>query len=422
MLFMTPFCSSCSSRSIFLARRSGECAHKQEQSRQNRHHNHHRHHSPVMLREIVDAFEPVSRLKTFVDGTVGAGGHAREILERRGGEIETFLGIDVDASAIALAKKRIETVFVRGFDEQTQQQSKSRQKSRVVFARGNFAQMKRWTEIKGGFTKADGILLDLGVSSMQLDRAERGFSFREDGPLDMRMALSSDEGHVNGHNDDDNDNDDDDDDANNATKASPMKTTSADVDGNVNQLTAFDVVNGWSEEDIGRIFRDYGGEKHWKLLAKRVCDAREKNGCIETTLELAKVLGNTPGRREKIHPATRAFQAIRIATNDELGAIERVLPQAIDMLNPGGRLAIITFHSLEDVRVKCAFRKFAGIPKSEDLPIGTNARTFLEMSSASSNLPNIVNLITRKPIRPSAEEIEANPRSRSAKLRICEKI
>ena len=236
-----------------------------------------------------------------------------------------------------------------------------------------------------GVDGADSILLDLGVSSMHLDRAERGFSFQNDGPLDMRMCSGT----------------------------APSSSSSS------SSLTAFDVVNGWSEEDLGRIFRDYGGERHWKLLAKRVCERRMEKP-IETTLELVKALGNPPGKREKIHPATRAFQAVRIATNDELGVIERVIPQAIEVLNPGGRLAIITFHSLEDAIVKKQFRKFAGVPESREPTVGRSAMMFLlpeEFDDASSsNLSSsppakIVKMINRKPIGASRRKLKSTRES-----------
>ena len=230
---------------------------------------------------------------------------------------------------------------------------------------------------------------------MHLDRAERGFSFQNDGPLDMRMSCVS-----------------------NGTSSSSSSSSSSSLPS----LTAFDVVNGWSEEDLGRIFRDYGGERHWKLLAKRVCERRMEKP-IETTLELVKALGNPPGKREKIHPATRAFQAVRIATNDELGVIERVIPQAIEILNPGGRLAIITFHSLEDAIVKKQFRKFAGVPESREPTVGGSAMMSVSPDDINqSNPPKIVKMINRKPISATDEEIKVNARSRSAKLRVVEKL
>jgi len=343
------------------------------------------------LDEVLRAFEPV-KMKTHVDGTLGAGGHASKILERHREEVETFVGFDVDETAIEIARPRVEE-SLGIVDNNGGGGGGGSSSARVHFVRNNFDQMRAALR-EVGVDGADSILLDLGVSSMHLDRAERGFSFQHDGPLDMRMSGGNE-------------------------SASSSSSSS---------LTAFDVVNGWSEEDLGRIFRDYGGERHWKLLAKRVCERRLEKP-IETTLELVKALGNPPGKREKIHPATRAFQAVRIATNDELGVIERVIPQAIEVLNPGGRLAIITFHSLEDAIVKKQFRKFAGVPESREPTVGRSAVMFLSPEDVANGdekngapPPKIVKMINRKPISASEEEIKINARSRSAKLRVVEKL
>ena len=346
----------------------------------------HHGHVSVLLREVLEAFKPVA-MQTHVDGTVGAGGHASEIVAQRKGEMKTFVGFDVDQSAIEIAKPRIEKCL--NMNERGDANG-----VKVHFVQNNFDQMRAALE-DIGVRGADSILLDLGVSSMHLDRAERGFSFQNDGPLDMRMSCVS-----------------------NGTSSSSSSSSSSSLPS----LTAFDVVNGWSEEDLGRIFRDYGGERHWKLLAKRVCERRMEKP-IETTLELVKALGNPPGKREKIHPATRAFQAVRIATNDELGVIERVIPQAIEILNPGGRLAIITFHSLEDAIVKKQFRKFAGVPESREPTVGGSAMMSVSPDDINqSNPPKIVKMINRKPISATDEEIKVNARSRSAKLRVVEKL
>jgi 16S rRNA (cytosine1402-N4)-methyltransferase len=351
----------------------------------------HHGHVSVLLDEVLRAFEPV-KMKTHVDGTLGAGGHASKILERHREEVETFVGFDVDETAIEIARPRVEK-SLGIVDNSNGGGGGGGSSARVHFVRNNFDQLLAALR-EVGVDGADSILLDLGVSSMHLDRAERGFSFQHDGPLDMRMSGGNES----------------------ASSSS--------------SLTAFDVVNGWSEEDLGRIFRDYGGERHWKLLAKRVCERRLEKP-IETTLELVKALGNPPGKREKIHPATRAFQAVRIATNDELGVIERVIPQAIEVLNPGGRLAIITFHSLEDAIVKKQFRKFAGVPESREPTVGRSAVMFLspedvangdEKNGAGAPPPKIVKMINRKPISASEEEIKINARSRSAKLRVVEKL
>jgi len=348
----------------------------------------HHGHVSVLLDEVLRAFEPV-KMKTHVDGTLGAGGHASKILERHREEVETFVGFDVDETAIEIARPRVEESL--GIADNNGGGGGGGSSARVHFVRNNFDQMRAALR-EVGVDGADSILLDLGVSSMHLDRAERGFSFQHDGPLDMRMSGGNES----------------------ASSSS--------------SLTAFDVVNGWSEEDLGRIFRDYGGERHWKLLAKRVCERRLEKP-IGTTLELVKALGNPPGKREKIHPATRAFQAVRIATNDELGVIERVIPQAIEVLNPGGRLAIITFHSLEDAIVKKQFRKFAGVPESREPTVGRSAVMFLSPEDVANGdekngapPPKIVKMINRKPISASEEEIKINARSRSAKLRVVEKL
>ena len=219
----------------------------------------------------------------------------------------------------------------------------------------------------------DGILLDLGVSSMQLDTDERGFSFMRDGPLNMRM------------------------------------------DGS-NEGTAEIVVNEWSEAKLGQTIRDYGEERHWKAIARRIVQSRMEQR-IMTTQELVKAIGgkNIPGKK---HPATKTFQALRIAVNGELEAVERIIPDAIEMLRPGGRLAIITFHSLEDRLVKWAFRKAAGMRTREEE--GDPMMAMLNMPEVARETK--VKLVTRKPIKPSAEEMAANPRARSSKLRVVERV
>jgi len=229
----------------------------------------------------------------------------------------------------------------------------------------------------------DAALLDLGVSSMQIDTAERGFSFLRDGPLDMRMD--------------------------------PGATLSAE-----------DVVNTWSETQLGALFRDYGEERHWKGIARRIADARDK-APIRTTRQLVAAVGGNhnprsgggrgggKGDRGK-HPATRVFQALRIAVNGELQSVARVLPAAMSSLAPGGRLAVITFHSLEDRIVKWAFRQAAGMtPSDEALP------SYCVPFSEQVGEP-MVRILTKRPVLPSMEEQTVNPRSRSAKLRVVEKL
>ena len=221
-----------------------------------------------------------------------------------------------------------------------------------------------------GLAGADGILFDLGVSSPQLDHAERGFSYMKDAPLDMRMDRQQ-------------------------------------------KLTAYDVVNTWSREDIRHILFEYGEERYAPLIAAAIEREREKKP-IETTLELVDIIrGAMPSKalREKQHPAKRSFQAIRIAVNDELGAVREAMEKAIECLNPGGRLAVITFHSLEDRIVKAAFQKAAqGCTCPKDFPV-----------CVCGNKPKI-EILTKKPIIATREEVEENPRSRSAKLRVAEKL
>ena len=335
-------------------------------------------HVSVMMEEILECFRDV-RTRTHVDGTLGAGGHASAMI-REHPEMEQFIGFDVDASAHALARPRLEAA--REKSSQSSSSSNTPNALKLSLVQANFRQMRealRALKIEDG--GVDSILLDLGVSSMHLDRPDRGFSFMNDGPLDMRMGESA-------------------------------------------ATTAEEIVNTWPEEEIGRILRDYGEERHWRLLAKRICEARVEKE-IKTTRELVAALGNVPGKWGSIHPATRAFQGIRIAVNDELGAIEDVIPAAIDALRPGGRLAIISFHSLEDSIVKKRFRYFAGQaePQSDaDALLSSRVGAYASVAQQVEKPPKVVRLITRKPKVPSQKEIDANVRSRSAKLRVCEKL
>lgn len=303
-------------------------------------------HIPVLLSHVVEAFHRTS-LRVFLDGTVGAGGHAAALLQAHR-EIEYFLGLDRDPVALQLAGEKLQPWG-----------------DKVHLQKSNFAAMKDYIP-EGG---VDGILLDLGVSSMQLDTRERGFSFSAEAPLDMRM----------------------------------------DPD---NPLTAEEIINTWSQEDLGRLFRDYGEEKRWRLLAQVICRERQHKP-IQTTTDLVGIVNSVAGprRKKEIHPATLLFQALRIAVNEELTALERVLPVAIKALNPQGRLAVISFHSLEDRIVKETFR-FAASDKVDTCGL---SGLFLEKK------PDVV-LVTRKPIVATAEEISENPRCRSAKLRIVEKL
>lgn len=307
------------------------------------------HHVSVLLEESVAALN-IRPEGTYVDGTLGGGGHASEIARRL--TTGRLVGIDRDTRALRAAGERLAPY-----------------NDRVTLVHGNFREMDSiFREL--GLPGADGILLDLGVSSPQLDEGERGFSYMTDAPLDMRMDQED-------------------------------------------SLTASQVVNTWSYEELKRILYDYGEERYAPQIAGAICRRREE-APIRTTLELVDVIrsGMPPAAlREKQHPAKRSFQAIRIAVNDELGAISRAMEKMIPLLNPGGRLAVITFHSLEDRIVKSAMAEAArGCTCPPSFPVCVCGRK-----------PQVT-VITRKPIFPGEEELEHNPRARSAKLRVCEKI
>lgn len=307
-------------------------------------------HFSVLKAEILQAFEPVN-LRFFIDGTLGAGGHAQALLEQHP-EICHYGGIDQDPSALELATKRL-----------------TPWKGQFVPKAGNFVDFDQlFAEKEWG--KPMGILVDLGVSSMQLDQAERGFSFMRDGPLDMRMNPKD-------------------------------------------PVTAADIVNTWSEFDLARIFRDYGEEKKWRLAASLIGKARQV-APIVTTRQLVDVLASALSNYHKkgIHPLTLVFQALRIAVNKELEVLEQFLDKAIEALAPKGRLAVISFHSLEDRIVKTRMR-LAASDKWDDSGIGVGL--------FRDKKPTVA-LITRKPLEASEEEIALNSRSRSAKLRVVEKL
>lgn len=305
-------------------------------------------HSPVMPNECIEGLN-IRSGGTIVDGTAGGGGHSYLIAESL--NEGRLIAIDRDESAIRAAGKRLEKFG-----------------DKVLFARNNFVNI---AEVCHGFgiDKIDGVLLDLGVSSYQLDTPERGFSYMADAPLDMRMDQR---------------------------------------DGK----TAYNVVNGYSESELRRILFEYGEEKFSARIASNIVKAREKSP-IKTTGELVDIIKrsvpNAKGGGH--HPAMRTFQAIRIEVNGELEVIEPAIRSAVDMLNVGGRIAVITFHSLEDRIVKQTFADLAtGCICPKDLPVCVCGRE------------PIVKLVNKKPITPSAKELENNPRSHSAKLRIAEKI
>ncbi|MFH0774390.1 MAG: 16S rRNA (cytosine(1402)-N(4))-methyltransferase RsmH [bacterium] len=283
-------------------------------------------HLPVMAKEAIEHLN-VRKGKWYVDCTLGAGGHSREIL-KRGGKV---LGIDQDEEILVLAKKGL-----------------SDYQKRIVFEKGNFRQVGEAIK-KHKIKEVFGVLYDLGLSSYQIEQDIRGFSFQREGPLDMRMDLSK-------------------------------------------SLKCADIINRGREEELARILREYGEERMNRRIAREIV----KNRPIRTTIELASLVARAYGRRGKIHPATRTFQALRIAVNDELSALMESLDNIFPYLASNGRIVVISFHSLEDRIVK---RRFKEWQKEE-----------------------VFRVLTKKPLRPTPEEVQMNPRARSAKLRGGEKV
>ena len=307
------------------------------------------HHVSVLLEECIDGLN-IKPDGIYVDGTLGGAGHSSRIAALL--TTGRHIGIDRDPIALKVAEERL-----------------AHWKDNVTLVHSNFCEIAKVLDdlnIEG----VDGILLDLGVSSPQLDDGERGFSYMADAPLDMRM-------------------------------------------NNEDSLSAHTVVNTWSYEELKRILYDYGEERYAPKIAAAICSRRETKP-IETTLELVEIIRSAmpaAALREKQHPAKRSFQALRIAVNDELNSVAKVMEDAIPRLNPGGRLAVITFHSLEDRIVKNAMANAAkGCTCPPSFPV-----------CVCGKKPQ-VKIITRKPIVSGDEELERNPRARSAKLRICEKI
>lgn len=300
-------------------------------------------HVPVLLDAVLELLPPAARM---IDGTLGAGGHTRALLEAGAGEI---LGLDLDSNALAIAHAALKPYS-----------------NRLHLVQASYVNMADEAH-KLGWQQVGGILLDLGLSSMQLDRPERGFAFMYDGPLDMRFDPQSD------------------------------------------QPTAADIINLWDENELADAFFRYGEEPQSRRLARAIVANRP----YETTRQLAEVIEKTMPRRpgDKIHPATRVFQALRIAVNDELGTIERALPHAVNLLEVGGRLAVISFHSLEDRIVKQFFKQ-----ESTDCICPPHTPVCICGHRAS------IRLVIRKPVVASEQEIRDNPRSRSAKLRVVEKL
>lgn len=306
-------------------------------------------HLSIMLQECMEGLN-IKEDGIYVDCTLGGGGHSSEIIKRLSPQ-GLLVGIDQDTDALKAAGKRLADY------------------SNVKYVHNNFYNIADILHNEH-IEKIDGVLMDLGVSSYQLDEAERGFSYMQDAPLDMRMNKDND-------------------------------------------FSAYDVVNGYSVEQLHSIIKNYGEEKFAKRIAQFIVD-RRKNKPIATTLELVDIIKAAipaKARREGPHPAKRTFQAIRIEVNKELEILSKAVEDAVINLNKGGRIAIITFHSLEDRIIKNKFKELADpCTCSKEFPICICGKQ------------PVVKIITRKPIEPSEEEVNDNPRSRSAKLRIAERI
>jgi 16S rRNA (cytosine1402-N4)-methyltransferase len=309
----------------------------------------HEIHRPVLLKETINLLES-SRGGVFIDATLGLGGHSRAILEAS--DRVRLLGIDQDIEALRLASESLKEFGAR-----------------FTAVHANFAEIDALVA-EAGIEGVDGILADLGVSSLQFDSGERGFSFRFDAPLDMRMDAESDD------------------------------------------ETAAELLERLSEEEIANVIYNFGEERKSRRIARRIVERREDGNPVATTGELAALVEKAVGRnpKDKIHPATRTFQALRIAVNHELEVLETFIDDAIDLLNPEGRMAIITFHSLEDRIVKQRFLKWNGRcscpPRFPKCVCGAEKK---------------IDLVTRKPVVADDAEIEMNPRARSAKLRVCKR-
>jgi 16S rRNA (cytosine1402-N4)-methyltransferase len=301
-------------------------------------------HRPVLYHEIIHFLRPISPGR-YVDATVGAGGHAYGILERSS-PAGRLLAFDRDPQALELAAQRL-----------------SEFGNRVTLVHASYTRLEEESR-RLGWESVNGILFDLGVSSMQIDSPERGFSFQSEGPLDMRFDPHQ-------------------------------------------GRDAASLVNSLPEKELADLIWRYGEERNARRIARAICQARP----LTTTTELAEVIRHAVGQRERIHPATRTFQALRIAVNEELLAIEAALPQALDLLAPGGRLAVISFHSLEDRLVKQFFRR-----ESSDCICPP------EQPVCTCGHRAVIREITRRPVTPKEEEIQENPRARSARLRVAEKL
>ena len=302
-------------------------------------------HQPVLYQQVMNALAP-EKGSLFLDGTLGAGGHAKGILQASTPHGQ-LLGLDRDAEALKIARQRLRAY-----------------KDRLILRQASYRNAPDILD-QVGWKRVNGILLDLGVSSMQIDQPQRGFSFMEDGPLDMRFDQDQ-------------------------------------------EITAADLLNSLEEPELASIIWEYGEERYSRQIARAIVDARP----IHTTRDLARLVQSVvPGHGSQIHPATRTFQALRIATNEELEVLSTALPELLNRLEPAGRIAIISFHSLEDRIVKQYFKKESSDclcpPKQPVCTCGHQAS---------------IKVLTKKPVRPDKKEIEHNPRARSARLRVAEKL
>jgi 16S rRNA (cytosine1402-N4)-methyltransferase len=307
-------------------------------------------HRPVLLRETIHFLEAASG-GLFIDGTLGLGGHSEAILNAS--PDTRVIGIDLDQQALQLARARLAEFGDR---------------FRVVHA--NFREIAR-VLVEAGESEVNGVLVDLGVSSLQLDSPERGFSFRSEAPLDMRLDASGED------------------------------------------ETAADLLRRLGEEEIARIIFEFGEERRSRRIARRIVERRDAGQPVETTTELADLVARAVGysKGQKIHPATRTFQALRIAVNRELDGLDRFVETAVDLLQPEGRLVTIAFHSLEDRILKREFRRLAG-----------QCQCAARVPVCSCGARQVVEILTRRPVTADEQELNDNPRARSAKLRACRKL
>jgi 16S rRNA (cytosine1402-N4)-methyltransferase len=317
-------------------------------------------HIPVLLQSVLEQLD-LKKGQVFVDCNLGDGGHSEEVAKTMNGDI-TIVGFDLDQDAIARAGSNFEIAF-----------KDLEKKPNVIFINDNFRNLTKALDEKG-ISKADAILYDLGLSSYELEESGRGFSFRKDEPLIMTFSNKRNE-------------------TGNESTTDEMTAKASDV-----EFTAEDIINDWDEENIRTIIESYGEDKFAWKIAKGIVKARELER-ITTTAKLAEIIKQSvPGfaRFGKTHPATKTFQALRIAINDELNALTETIPQAMEQLSEGGRLVVISYHSLEDRIVKNFFKKFEEEEKGR--------------------------ILTKRPIVPTEDEMDENPRARSAKMRVFQKI